>query len=234
MRMNKIRAAQSTLLILLLIIFAVVSIRTVSAAEMATATIRVEQSFTVNDSRWTPDDTFSYVMEPEDVSSPMPQGTEQGAYHFTLKGDGHVDVGPMTYTRTGQYIYTLQQEITQEKEDYTYDEEVYRVTVTVRNAENGGLSATVELPRDESGYKEEKIKFENSYDKEIEVSPTPTPGSGTNGGTNGTGSTTSSSSPKTGDPSQISLFTCMMVFSMAGMLLILIMAKRQRRERGEV
>lgn len=188
------------------------ALTTLAAEYQAEAYISVNQTFTVQ-SYLKPSDTFYYEIKAADDFTPMPQDCINGVYHFSLKGNDKVDVGPIAYTRPGKYTYTVKQLVEEKKAGYTYDHECYTVTVSVKNTPDGGLSATVELPVNREGFKESRIQFDNSYYKDTPKDP---------------------NSPQTGDTSNITLWLALAVGSFICLLLTIMFGRKQRGESEEV
>lgn len=198
-----------TVVLLLTFLLTGMSLTAFAAENEATATIRVHQVFSVNSSRWQPENQFTYVLRTEEAGTPMPKDAVNGEFLFTMQGTSYADIGAITYNRAGQYVYTVRQRISSAQTGYTYDDEVYTVVVTVRNQLGGGLSATVELPVNHEGFKENEIRFENSYYKAVP---------------------SDSNSPKTGDNSNLTLWIAMMAASLACLLLLFWKRRKDSKE----
>lgn len=178
------------------------------------ATLHIKQEFTVENTSKDVDDLFRYVLIPENTFVPMPKGTaEDGDYYLDIEGSQTVGVGPIEYDHAGIYRYTIRQIESQKAEGYTCDTEVYTVTVTVRNTLNGGLAATVELPLNSAGEKEEMITFDNYF------LGNEAPNEGTN------------PAPKTGDDEGKieKIFVALLISAIILILLLLIRAVRKHR-----
>lgn len=132
-----------------------------NAEQTASVTIPVKQTFTVSGDSTGVSSVFNYELYASDSSNPMPAGTSSDRYTFTLDGTTEQNIGPIVYTHAGMYTYTLQQVVKEEKSGYTYDREVYTVTVQVKNTENG-LTALVYVKKAD-GTKEAPVKFDNGY-----------------------------------------------------------------------
>jgi len=178
-------------------------------ADTVEASICVVQVFTVASGSAQPSsDTFSYYLIAEETSSPMPSGTQaNGKYDFQISGDRSVLVGPICFDRVGVYRYRIAQDISGAKLDYTYDDEIYTVTILVQNSA-GGIVASVYAPRNSAGYKESAVRFSNGYDT-------------TSGGGSG--------DPKTGDTTNLALWVAGMLVSLAGFLTVILTYRRRRR-----
>lgn len=91
-------------------------------------------------------------------------GRETVAATGTNGKDGNVSLGAVTYTKPGDYTYTVREKAGKNP-GITYDTATYQVVVHVTDAGDGTLSASVEGP--------EKIIFNNTYEvKSTDVSVT--------------------------------------------------------------
>lgn len=90
------------------------------------------------------DQTYNYCFEgfADEAGEfpPMPDGSVDGKFYFTMTGDTSLPV-TMTYTHAGVYKYKAYQQKPNPKEYYTYDNTVYDVEAYVKNTEGGGLEA---------------------------------------------------------------------------------------------
>ena len=102
--------------------------------------------------------SFSYVLKPLKASNPMPPGSAQDGYAFSIVGQNSVKLGPMSFNRHDVYRYQVLQTVQSEKQGYTYDRRVYTVEVRVDEALN-----TILLVFNADGSKAESIRFENAY-----------------------------------------------------------------------
>ena len=80
---------------------------------------------------------YKVVIKSENETNPMPDVKE-----VTIKDNGKVEIGPMTYTKPGRYNYFISQEAGN-AEHFTYDSAVYTVTVSIENDGNGGLKSVI-------------------------------------------------------------------------------------------
>ena len=88
----------------------------------------------------TAQETFRFEMTAQDASAPMPNNATGGSKIVSIRGEGTTDFGNMLYTKAGDYVYTVK-ELNDGKNGYTYDTDVYTLTVTVTD-NNGVLRAT--------------------------------------------------------------------------------------------
>lgn len=110
-------------------------------------------------------EVYTVVLTAED-GVPLPEETQ-----LTVTDNGTVEFGPITYTKPGDYIYTVYQDVG-ETEFYTYDRTVYTVTVRVVNDDNGGLKAEIWAIRDDETEKMEKSPSPTSTPRRKNRNPT--------------------------------------------------------------
>lgn len=107
-------------------------------------------------------DNFTFRLTPESSWTPMPEGCK-GSCDITVSGNGTAMFPAVGYTVPGIYGYIVKQ-VPGNNEKCTYDDTVYYVRVTVTNAENGSLEASVSAHRDEQmADKKQMIEFDNTY-----------------------------------------------------------------------
>ena len=109
-------------------------------------------------------EVYTVVLTAED-DAPLPEETR-----LTVTDNGTVEFGPITYTKPGDYVYTVYQDVG-ETEFYTYDRAIYTVTVRVVNDDEGGLTAEIWAIRDDETEKMENVVFTNVYTPEEEPEP---------------------------------------------------------------
>lgn len=165
-------------------------------------------------------EVYTVVLTAED-GVPLPEETQ-----LTVTDNGTVEFGPITYTKPGDYVYTVYQDVG-ETEFYTYDRTVYTVTVRVVNDDNGGLKAEIWAIRDDETEKMENVTFTNVYTPEEEPEP------------DGSSSASTSAAPvikkktntpKTGDSANLTLWTCLLAASALGIITLLaaLMKRKQK------
>lgn len=123
-------------------------------------TLMVEQVFTQPEGS-AAEAGFTYTLTAKQPGNPMPDGSTGDLYAFDVKGTDTAMIDPITYHTTGTYSYELQQTVTSVQTGYTYDMQVYTVTVYVTNA-SGGLQADV-IIENGNRLKVSGMKFENQY-----------------------------------------------------------------------
>lgn len=163
-------------LCLFLVCFMLVSLSVTAFAEDETDSviIPVKQTFSSNIEDSTLSTTFRYCLSPVSENAPMPTGTgSDGIFTFTITGNGTFNVGPISFSRAGEYHYTIKQIVSDKTDGYLYDEEVFTLTVLVKNTDNG-LRAVLELPVNSGGNKETEVHFTNKYERDyipVEADP---------------------------------------------------------------
>jgi len=117
---------------------------------------------------------FSYVLISLDSGNPMPQGSLSSVYSFTAAGTGLKAIGPIIFSNTGTYRYEIKGNQSVPARGYTYDTQIYTVTIYVKQT-GTYLSAEIVVKKSD-GSKAGSIRFENVYtplasDPEIMVDP---------------------------------------------------------------
>ena len=108
------------------------------------------------------DQTFRYELIREEQDAPMPDESDGDRYVFDMKGSEKKEIGPITYTRTGIWHYTLKQSVQKEEKDYDYDKQTYAISVYVENLADGGLGVQM-IVTNKEGNKVDEIRFKNGY-----------------------------------------------------------------------
>jgi pilin isopeptide linkage protein len=130
--------------------------------------------------------TFTFKLTPVSANAPMPsssqnsESSEDGSVTTTVTGSGTASFGAITYTTADlgkKYEYQVS-EVNGNLANYTYDETVYTVIVTVLNDDNGELWALEKSHKTTSNVKTSgsSLVFTNKYTAPTPyVTPTPTP-----------------------------------------------------------
>lgn len=106
--------------------------------------------------------TFRYELIREEQDAPMPDESDGDRYVFDMKGSEKKEIGPITYTRTGIWHYTMKQSVQKEEKDYDYDKQTYAISVYVENLADGGLGVQM-IVTNKEGNKVDEIRFKNGY-----------------------------------------------------------------------
>ena len=171
---------------------------------------------------------FEYALEPADENS----STEAvfSEVEVTQEGITKGSFEEMRYTRPGDYKYTVYQ-LKGESKDVIYDGSVYEVTVRVVNTQEGGLAAEVWAVKDQSDQKTDEIKFINQY-KETTTATTEAINNTIHHTITNTitKSSIGTSSPKTGDKSNVMLWGGIAILSGLCVFFFIFEGKRRKTE----
>lgn len=217
------RTARTSLMYMLALLFAFTLSpgSTVSAQETdADVRLPVMQRFTLKNAQQdSVDKKGTYEMTALDFDNPMPEGSTDGRYTFSLKGDKQAELA-MTYDHGGVYRYQLRQ-TTKDAERYTYDRAVYIISVYINNGENGQLIPQV-IVENEQKEKCENILFENTYTiKTVPATPgTPDKLTGN----------TDKTPVKTGDTTNAAVWITMLLIAFSGIVAILLLQRKSAHE----
>lgn len=143
-------------------------------ADSAAVTLYVDQIFINNSSDPGVNDIFSYDLISLDTGNPMPQGSVNDIYSFTAAGTGVKAVSPITFSDPGIYRYEIKGNQPVSVRGYSYDTQVYSVTVYVKQT-GVNLSAEIVVKKSD-GSKAGSIRFSDMYtpaasDPDIMVDP---------------------------------------------------------------
>lgn len=174
-------------------------------------------------------EVFKYTLESADENSSTETVFSEVA--VTQEGITKGSFKEMRYTRPGDYKYTVYQ-LKGENKEVIYDDSVYEVTVRVVNTQEGGLTAEIWAVKDQSDQKVDEIKFVNQY-KETTTATTATIDNTTHHTTTNTitKSSIGTSSPKTGDKSNVMLWSGIAILSGLCVFFFVFAGKRRKTER---
>lgn len=157
----------------------------VPAAAMAMEVdIPYEQDFTNDSAKPSVADSFDYRITADD-GAPMPEGSSDGVYDFSLAGDtkGVLKLD-ISYAKPGYYYYKVRSSVKSPKKGYTYESKVYNVMVMVVNGSSGLVQGALTI-QDANLDKYDKLLFKPKY---YQKRPNPDPDPGGGGGSGGSGS----------------------------------------------
>ena len=131
--MKRIELKKVSIVFLTMLLFLSIQIPAFAADTDTTVKIPVEQVF---DSKNTDaSDEFMYALLTDQSDAPMPDGSSNRRYVWNMKGNIATEI-TMNIRNAGQYHYKICQ-ITEKKENYSYDERNYDITVEAfYNADN--------------------------------------------------------------------------------------------------
>lgn len=166
---------------------------------------------------------FECVMEPSDDNLPAEVLFSTITLNKTGVITGRFD--EIHYTKPGDYKYSVYQ-TKGENKNIVYDDSMYEVTVRVVNTETGSLTAEVWAVKNESEQKVDEIRFINYYNgitpSTTESKPNTTHHTTTNTITR---SSIGTSSPKTGDTSNLFRWGAIAIISLTCIFLFLFVGK---------
>lgn len=123
-------------------------------------TVQVGQIFTKTQA-YSGSEAFTYQLTSLDAASPMPAGSENGVYTFTLTGDETLALPAISFAGEGTYLYTMQQVVANQSPGLAYDTEVYTLTVYMQSTSAEYVMALVIT--NSQGQKVDSIVFENTF-----------------------------------------------------------------------
>lgn len=134
-----------------------------AVSQSVDATITVKQQFTIkNGNKPSAGDTFNYRLTPENDETPMPSGSQDGVFDFSLTGkEDSLDI-VIGYTHAGVYKYRIEHVLEKSVKGYIYDNTVYDVEVHVTNIEGDELQAVV-ICSNKEGEKPDEIIYKHSF-----------------------------------------------------------------------
>ena len=127
-----------------------------AAAEGYSCDITIPVEVTVSGSNIPTGNEYEVVLEPTADGIPMPDTASA-----IITDSGKAFIGPIRYTTPGDYKYRVYMKAA-DREHFTYDSTVYRVTVRVLNKDDGGMEAVFWVNEDTSE-KSTGVLFQNSY-----------------------------------------------------------------------
>jgi len=132
------------------------------AEETADVSLSVNQTFSVTGSTVSLEGgVFTYLLSAVTADTPMPVGSAQGGYQFSIKENQSLEIVPMIYSRNGVYEYRLGLLNSAKKTGYTYDKRMYDVTVYVNNIESDPVIKVI--AKNKFGDKVNSLDFEHAY-----------------------------------------------------------------------
>lgn len=166
---------------------------------------------------------FECVMEPSDENLPGKVLFNEITLNKTGIITGHFD--EIHYTKPGDYKYNVYQTKGNNK-NIVYDDSMYEVTVRVVNTETGGLTAEVWAVKNESEQKVDEIKFTNYYNGITPATTESQPDTTNHTTTNTiTRSSIGTTSPKTGDNSNLFRWGAIAIISLTCIFLFLFIGR---------
>lgn len=217
------------------------SVSTAYATDSVDVTLPVSQEIMMEDSHDKPESTtFHYELSTEQEDAPMPSGSVDGEYDFSISGmDSEVKI-PLHFTHAGVYHYTLHQ-LDKDTEYCICDHTCYECTVYVQNEPSGDLSVQMIVEDESDGKKCGEILFRTAYRDIPDDStdnpnpehpepehPEPNVPQEPDGSTPDTPSSPESASPQTGDSSHIAFWVLTAASSLVVLISLPILRKSKR------
>ena len=172
-------------------------------------------------------DEFSYIMTTDQNDAPMPAGSRNRQYPWTMKKNEATEI-TLNVETEGQYHYYIYQ-TTEKKDDYQYDQSRFYVTVTAYYNESNQLKV-VTIVDNEKGEKIETISFKNSYMGEEKPNPTQPSNPSQPSGPSHSNESGKINSVKTGDDSTVMGYFLLLLGSLI-CLSVLLHEKLKRNKR---
>lgn len=151
------------MLLFLLIASLLLNRKEALAEETTSPALLVEQTF-INDVK-TSDDEFEYTFVPQSNQEPMPYGSQDNIYSFSIKGTAKYEIPAISFDKTGVYQYNLNR--VDSSSDISGAAKDYLVTYYVMNQDSGGLT-TQTVVQNQKGEKVDPIVF--AYDNSASAS----------------------------------------------------------------
>lgn len=209
------RSRQITILCILLLGLLCFPVKQAFAASnVVEVPLTVKQHFVVENAAPEMDFTGNYELCALDTEVPMPETAQDGKDSFSIIGEEAKTTLLLHYTHAGVYQYQLKQ-TTIKKEHYQYDKSHYRITVYVKNGEDGQLIPQV-IVKKNGGKKCGELQFQNTYiGEQMRPSPSEKPEN----------SVISNKPVKTGDNTHLMLYLLSATMSL---LLMLFLIRRKK------
>lgn len=195
--------------VMLVLGLVMLSVSTANAANITVSvSLPVKQKFVIqNETGDAVNETGVYELVAEDDTMPLPEGSQNGIYSFSIQGTDREMSIPFRYDHAGVYRYSLRQ-ITKDAEKYSYDRASYRIIVYVQNEKSGELSAQM-IVQNASGEKCGEVVFHNSYKSAALPNP--------------------DGPAQTGDNSSLVLWIVLGIAAVAGIGILTVVGKKRNR-----
>lgn len=116
---------KTAVILVTMLLFLSVQISTFASDNRTTVKIPVSQTFDSEAEEVA--DEFSYIMTTDQSDAPMPAGSRNMQYSWTMEKNAATEI-ILNVKTAGQYHYNIYQ-TTEKKDDYKYDQNRYYVTV---------------------------------------------------------------------------------------------------------
>lgn len=193
----------------------------------ASLSLIIEQNFDIKGEEASKvNDLFNYRLIALSDGAPMPQGTSNNQYFFSIKGNDCFEVGPVAFSHEGVYRYQLSH-ISLASKNYTYDNSTYNIIVYV--TKENGIHSVIENTN--TGEKVSKIEYAHSYNSQTGGNE----GNGNNEDDGGdvlgenTNVSSNNNQVTTDDQSLVSLYLGLTVASFISLLILCVINVRKER-----
>ena len=146
------------IILLVMIVFLSYQRPVLAATDYTNVKIPVQQIFSSEAEEVS--DEFSYVMTTNQNEAPMPEGSRNLQYFWTMKNNVGAEI-IMKVRKVGRYQYKIYQ-TSEKKDNYLYDQNSYIVIVEAFYDQEDQLKVATVVKNDK-GEKVERATFENSY-----------------------------------------------------------------------
>ena len=208
-----IRQRIPVILLTLICLVGTLSVSNAHAAGAAQVTFTVRQQLMSNSMSTPPNEVFTYQLSPQTPDAPMPQGSGMQAHRFSVKGTSDVDIGPISFSTPGLYVYTLSC-TTPDMPNYSKNRKMYTIEVHISNESEASV---IYLGEDA---KAEELAFEHIYSDNNPPGKLNPSGGGVNR------PNLPVAGPKTGDFSNPALWTSLIALSSVLLMVIILIGRR--------
>ena len=211
--------------IILLAMFLFLSIQVPVHADDHIVRIPVEQMF--DSEAADVSDEFYYIMTTDQSDPPRPSGSTENRYSWKMKNNTTAEI-TISVTTAGEYHYRIYQ-VTEQADDYKYDQSSYGVIVEAYYNEHNQLKVAAVIVN-EQGEKIEKITFKNKYVGQDKSDPAKQPEPDTVSQPNTKPKPDKSKNAKTGDDTPVIGYLILLFGSVIGLGAIISEHQRRKKE----
>ena len=180
----------------------------VSASGLPAVTVNIPVEHIITGDEYIGDESFSFVLEAENHSDPMPDGSSDGMKKVTSTGSGKVDFGDIVFSYPDAYYYRMYR-MPEEDTELERDESAYRIMIAAYSDGSSGITIWKE---GEDG-KTDSIVFEDKYTRPVIPEK-------------------KRIIPKTGDPNSFAGWLITMTAALGGMLSLIMKHRKIDKNRS--
>lgn len=171
------------------------------------------------------DDNFVYKISPVEEDAPLPEGSKEDAYYWTVKGTekGTLEL-QIPFVRPGEYNYKVEAYVPNPIKGYVYEHRTYTIDLAIANAPDGGfvVDQMVIIGSDDNKY--DQLDLDPTY-KEGKKE-TETKAEAAKPADKGKGS----AAVKTGDTTPVLMLTAVMGISFFVLIVLFVIKRRNKEE----